>query len=233
MGVTILWVVRAWPRERAFLTATDAAPRVAIRCSARRTPRELDKVEVRFQPGPAILVKIGEILLNVAEANQIPLEAGCRMGMCGADPVRIVEGLDNLSARTLTERGTLERLGLDAQHRLACIARVEGGVTVAAAGAEIRDGAAAGAPSEAAVISSAAQRVVVVGGGVAGVTAAIELRRVAPATEIILLGGEPYDFYNRMALGRLIDESTSIDKLRMMPRDWHAQKGIKFVRGTT
>jgi nitrite reductase (NADH) large subunit len=232
LGVTIVWTMRAWPRERAFLTATDAAPRVADTVLRAAKAARTDKVEVRFQSGPAILVKVGEILLNVAEANQIPIEAGCRMGMCGADPVRVIDGLDNLSASTLTERGTLERLGLDTQHRLACIARVEGGVTVAAAGAEMRDGTDAGASSEAAVISTAAQRIVVVGGGVAGVTAAIELRRVAPATEIVLLGGEPYDFYNRMALGRLIDESTSIDKLRMMPRDWHAQKGIKFVRGT-
>jgi nitrite reductase (NADH) large subunit len=232
LGVSIVWVIRAWPREHAFLTATDAAPRVSETLLSAANAARSDKVEVRFHPGPAVLVKLGEILLNVAEANQIPIEAGCRMGMCGADPVRIVEGLDNLSATTLTERGTLERLGLGTQHRLACIARVQGGVTVETASEELQDAIDAEAPSDIQVISTEAQRLVIVGGGVAGVTAAIELRRVAPLAEIILIGGEPYDFYNRMALGKLIDETTSIDKLRLMPRDWHAQKGITFVRGT-
>jgi nitrite reductase (NADH) large subunit len=225
-----LWLVRAWPRERAFLAATAAAPRVAdtvLRAAKART----DRVEVRFQPGPAILAKAGETLLTVAEANQISIETGCRMGMCGADPVRVLAGADNLSNVSVTEKATLGRLGLGAQHRMACVAHVHGPVTVAAAGAEEGDLSADGAAQDGDLISKAPLRVVVVGGGVAGVTAAIEMRRIAPASDVTILGDEPYDFYNRMALGKLIDETSSIDKLRMMPRDWHSTKSIKFMRG--
>ena len=37
-------------------------------------------------------------LLDIAEASQVPIESGCRMGMCGSDPVRVLEGADNISA---------------------------------------------------------------------------------------------------------------------------------------
>ena len=44
-----------------------------------------------------MLAKGGQSLLEVAEANQVNMEAGCRMGMCGADPVRVTAGMENLS----------------------------------------------------------------------------------------------------------------------------------------
>lgn len=54
--------------------------------------------------------KKGDKLLDIAEASQVPIEHGCRMGMCGSDPVRIIEGEENLSAMRSAERRTLERL---------------------------------------------------------------------------------------------------------------------------
>ena len=41
-----------------------------------------------------------------------PIEAGCRMGVCGADPVAVLDGMENLSPVGDDERATLERLGL-------------------------------------------------------------------------------------------------------------------------
>ena len=51
------------------------------------------------------------------------------MGVCGADPVCVKHGMENLSAITDDERSTLERLGLAENTRMACCARVQGPVT--------------------------------------------------------------------------------------------------------
>jgi hypothetical protein len=47
------------------------------------------------------------------------------------------------------------------------------------------------------------RRVVVIGAGVAGVTAAEEIRGALAQAELALIGDEPYAFYNRMAITRL------------------------------
>ena len=59
------------------------------------------------------------------------IESGCRMGICGADPVAIKDGMDCLSGISDDEKATLERLGLAPNTRMACCARVEGPVSVA------------------------------------------------------------------------------------------------------
>jgi len=75
------------------------------------------EVSVGFRSGPTVMAKVGDKLLDIAEASQVPIESGCRMGMCGSDPVRVVEGEDNLSAMRSAERRTLERLDLGAACR--------------------------------------------------------------------------------------------------------------------
>jgi thioredoxin reductase/ferredoxin len=74
----------------------------------------------------------GMFICEVAEDNGITIEAECRGGACGSDPVRIVSGMENLSAKTDLEKRTLEDLcGLeDPACRLACMAKVNGPVTV-------------------------------------------------------------------------------------------------------
>jgi nitrite reductase (NADH) large subunit len=89
------------------------------------------QAEVRFAAGPTVLARPGESLLKVAEAHQVPLRSGCRMGLCGADPVRIIAGDENLSPPSAAEQATLRRLGLPPECRMACSARVRGPVTVA------------------------------------------------------------------------------------------------------
>jgi ferredoxin len=88
------------------------------------------EVSVAFRPGPTVMARLGDKLLDIAEASQVPIESGCRMGMCGSDPVRIVEGDENLSAVRSAERRTLERLDLGTGCRMACVARVQGPVVV-------------------------------------------------------------------------------------------------------
>jgi nitrite reductase (NADH) large subunit len=165
------------------------------------------------------------------------MESGCRMGMCGSDPVRIVEGEGNLSAMRSAERRTLERLGLGTGCRMACVARVQGPVVVDPhPPLETSERLAGEEPERPAVRTDAAlqraiRRVVVVGAGVAGVTAIEELRRTLAGAELTLIGNEPYPFYNRMAVTRLVSESASIESLYLNPRDWAESRRVDYRHG--
>jgi nitrite reductase (NADH) large subunit len=75
------------------------------------------------------------------------------------------------------------------------------------------------------------RRVVVVGAGVAGVTAAEEVRKALPDAELTLVGDEPYAFYNRMGITRLVSESVSIESLYLNRRDWAESRRIDYRRG--
>jgi nitrite reductase (NADH) large subunit len=238
--LTVVWFLRALPRERLFLGAAPTAPTRDADLVLRVYDEDrAEKVEVAFTPGPTVLAKGGETLLEVAEANQVNMEAGCRMGMCGADPVRITAGMENLSPVSSAERATLERLGLPAECRMACSAHVQGPVTVVPTAdlsavqeeSTAPEGDATTTPGFA--ISEDVRRVVVIGAGAAGVNAAVEVRKLHPEGEITLLGDEPYDFYNRMAIGKLVSEATAIDKLYLMPRDWAAARRIRYLRGVS
>jgi len=195
------------------------------------------EISVGFQPGPTVLAKVGEKLLDIAEASQVPIESGCRMGMCGSDPVRVLEGEENLSPMRSAERRTLERLGLGAGCRMACVSRVQGPVVIdprpglEGPTASDADGKPPLVVSADHALRQAIRRVVVVGAGVAGVTAAEELRRALPDAELTLVGEEPYDFYNRMAITRLVSESASIDSLYLNRRDWAQSRRVDFRRG--
>src|SRR5215208_7646835 len=195
------------------------------------------EVSVAFKPGPTVRAKIGDKLLDIAEASQVPLESGCRMGMCGSDPVRIIEGAENLSPVRSAERRTLERLGVAGDCRMACVSRLQGPVIVdpqplLAEPAE-RDGEEATPPVVVAdrSLQQAIRNVVILGAGAGGVTAAEEHRRALPDTHLTLIGDEPYDFYNRMAITRLVSESASIDSLYLNRRDWAESRRIEYRRG--
>ena len=41
-------------------------------------------------------------LLEIAERAGKDIEAGCRMGVCGADPIAVLDGAACLSSRTRT-----------------------------------------------------------------------------------------------------------------------------------
>jgi len=195
------------------------------------------EVSVAFAGGPTVLAKVGDKLLDIAEASQVPIESGCRMGMCGSDPVKIVEGEENLSAIRSAERRTLERLGLGAGCRMACVSRVQGPVVVDPRPELEAPLEEAGADAPRLTVGAddalrhAIRRVVVVGAGVGGVTAAEELRRALPDAELTLIGDEPYPFYNRMAVSRLVSESASIESLYLNRRDWPESRRIDYRRG--
>ncbi len=75
----------------------------------------------------------GQTLCEVAEAHGIPINAECHSGICGSDPIRVLAGTENLAAPAADQESeTLEDLcDLEAgDHRLACMARIKGPVTV-------------------------------------------------------------------------------------------------------
>ena len=133
------WVVRTYAKERAFdKQQAGGRPRVkpladlaAGRSMASHRALNAGAPEVTFEPeGKHVVAKPGMTLLEAAEAGGLPIESGCRMGVCGADPVCVSDGMENLSAISDDERSTLDRLGLADTTRMACCARVQGPVTM-------------------------------------------------------------------------------------------------------
>jgi len=162
----------------------------------------------------------GSTLLESVERHGLPIEAGCRMGMCGSDPVCVSGGAEHLSPIGDEERATLERLGLAANTRMACSARISGPVSISltperagAVALDVVDGAQAGDPS--------IESVVVIGNGIAGVTAADHIRRRHPACTIDVVARERYHLYNRMAITRLIYGRSALQSLFLMPEQWY------------
>ncbi len=111
------WVVRTYAKERAF--AAQAAPAkpsaepvidlAAGRSMASHRALNAGAPEVTFEPeGKHVVAKPGMTLLEAAEAAGLPIESGCRMGVCGADPVCVSDGMEHLS-------GDLRRRALDAR----------------------------------------------------------------------------------------------------------------------
>ncbi|MCG8458727.1 MAG: FHA domain-containing protein, partial [Holophagales bacterium] len=89
---------------------------------------------ITFQPGGrTVPVLPGQTILEAAEAHGVEVQAECRAGICGSDPLRILSGGEHLeSGPEDGEAETLEDLcGLEpGPCRLACVARVKGPVVV-------------------------------------------------------------------------------------------------------
>ncbi len=219
LALTVEWLRRTFAKERVFLErqGLPTPPRVAR--LGRGARRALDGgPEVAFEDGPRIVAKPGTPLLDLAESADQPIEAGCRMGVCGADPVSVISGMENLSPIAGDEKATLERLGLDpALNRMACCARVQGPVTVSTTPRRDSNVVVAIAfPFDPDV-----RRVVVVGNGIAGVTAADHVRRRHPDCAIDVVAAEPHPLYNRMGISRLIYGRSAMVGLHLLPDAWY------------
>jgi NADPH-dependent 2,4-dienoyl-CoA reductase/sulfur reductase-like enzyme/ferredoxin len=226
------WVLRTYAKERAF-AAQAAAPAVkplaalaaASRSMASHRALRSGAPEVTFAPeGKRVVAKPGMTLLEAAEAGGLPIESGCRMGVCGADPVCVTDGMEHLSAISDDERSTLERLGLADNTRMACCARVQGPVTMSLEPEQPQK------PSLSRIANfsfdRSIERVVVLGNGIAGVTAADHVRRRHPLAQIDLVAEEPHHLYNRMGISRLIYGRSAMQGLYLNPEKWYDQHGI-------
>jgi NADPH-dependent 2,4-dienoyl-CoA reductase/sulfur reductase-like enzyme/ferredoxin len=173
-------------------------------------------------------------LLEGIQAAGLKINFGCRAGVCGADPVAICEGHDNLEPAGDEELATLRRLGLEGRARLACMCAVKGPVLIDRDPLSAPAAATAAAPAAPRVdraLEAGLKRVVIVGDGVAGMGVADALRRASPSVRIDIVGNEPHDFYNRMGIGRLIYDGEGMSALRLVPEDWAARQDIVVWRG--
>ncbi len=176
-------------------------------------------------------------LLEAIEGAGLQLNFGCRAGVCGADAVAVCEGGEHLSPPGEDELATLRRLGLEGRARLACMCTVRGPVLID------RDPHSAAAPKSPGVVSAAwrpavdkalqagIERVVIIGNGVAGMGVAEALRRHSPSLQIDVVGNEPFAFYNRMGIGRLVYGSAALEGLLLVPSDWPDKQRVTVHRG--
>ncbi|MUL67828.1 hypothetical protein BOO86_25375 [Mycobacterium sp. CBMA 234] len=225
-ALTLWWLARTRVSELQFAYVTGARsepvllnpPKMPARAGA-----ETSAVRVRFESGSEpVGADIGMSLLDVAESSGQAIEAGCRMGVCGADPVSIVEGMSCLSAAEADELKTLNRLGLGKSSRMACCARIQGGEVTVSLTPE-RAGTTASRPVS---FDRSIVSIVVIGNGIAGVTAADFLRRGHPDCEIHLVGAEPHGLYNRMGISRLVYGRSAMQGLYLLPEQWYDEHGV-------
>lgn len=184
--------------------------------------------------GSEFAARSDQTILEAMEEAGMAIDYGCRSGLCGADPVGIVDGHERLSAVGNEERATLRRLGLEGRARLACCARPSGPVTID------RDPRSVPAPAPEVPLGPPVDlaqelgiaRVLVIGNGVAGITLAETLRSASASVGITLIADEPHHFYNRMAIGRVIYSASSMDGMYLVPDDWYKSNRITVFLNT-
>jgi nitrite reductase (NADH) large subunit len=227
--LTLIWIIRTYAAGRRFEQEASGRPvlvqvgRAAARALATRAKRSF--VQVRFAPDDtAVDVEVGTSLLDAAERAGQQIEAGCRMGVCGADPVAVIDGTAALTPPDEDEQKTLRRLGYAAKTRMACCARVmSGSVRVALAP---QPGEQASAGQRPAAYDRSLMSAVVIGNGIAGVTAADVLRRGHPDCEIHLVGSEAQVLYNRMGIYRLVYGRSAMQGLYLLDESWYDEHAI-------
>ncbi len=227
-SLTILWIYRTYTKETRFAKELAGNGPTEVRIgtaglSAHQRSSAGDRPEVHFvADGRRILAKANCSILETAEASDIKIESGCRMGVCGADPICIEEGMESLSPLGREERATIERLGLSAETtRMACCARVQGPVSVSFTPQRAK------APVLKEPADPSIKSVVIIGNGIAGVTAADQVRRRHPDTKIHVIGRERHHLYNRMGIARLIYGQSAMSGLYLQPDSWYADQKIQ------
>jgi len=226
--LTAIWIARSYAKEPKFVGQLVPTEDIRITRGAANALRQAvkrDQYEIIFMPEEKrVLAEPGRSLLEIAEKSGLPIEPGCRMGVCGADPVAILSGIETLSEVKDDERSTLDRLGLGAGARMACMARISGSVTMTMDLTQAKEAAADRVGDFS--FDPDVRRVVIIGNGIAGVTAADYIRRYHPDCEIHLVGRESHHLYNRMAITRLIYGRSAMNGLYLQPDSWYEEKRI-------
>ena len=222
--LSLFWIARTYVKGRQYseeAASRPALPVIQISPRAAKVAKQAAVAsgpEVRFtgsdKPAQA---QIGMSLLALAERESQPIEAGCRMGVCGADPVAVLDGGGCLSSADEDELNTLRRLGFADNTRMACVARIQSGpVTVSLTPEPGNPRSGAVTDFDRSIVS-----VVVLGNGIAGVTAADFVRRGHPDCEIHVVGSESHVLYNRMGISRLVYGRSAMQGLYLLPEQWY------------
>jgi len=228
-------MTRALGTEAAYGRALSSAHQLRVPESARLGERAAGdgKPEVTERSsGRVFALAPGQSLLEGLEDAGIKIDYGCRMGLCGADPVSIAAGAENLEPPGPEESATLRRLGLEGRARLACACRVKGPVTIDLDVRKTRGAPAIAPPQEDLAEKAGVKRVVIIGNGVAGMAAAETLRRLSPSCAIEVVAGESQHYYNRMSIGRVVYGRTAMDGLQLLPDEWFERNKVEVSRNT-
>lgn len=238
-----LFIVAIW--NQSVYDAAAAEAEAVAKAQGARSGHEIRS------PDGVLHAREGQTLLEALQGGGFDLQANCRAGLCGSDAVRIVSGMDNLSPPTADELATLRRFGHGADMRLACSCRVQGPIEIAPASSTVPPRAAATAPGgglqaarlDLALRRNAARkppsddpalrlgiaRVVIIGNGVAGATAAQELRKASPSVALTIVSTERDRLYNRMALNKIVAGQCERGDLVMQEDDWNMTLGVDVV----
>jgi len=148
--------------------------------------------------------------------------------MCGADPIAIVDGMENLSPPSDDELATLRRLGLEGRARMACVCKATGGEVTIDLAMDPNDLPEPPPPADQTDWGeeTGIQKIVIIGNGTTGMAAADEVRRLSASAKIDVIARENHPFYNRMAIGRLLYGRTGLEDLYLMAPEWYAKKEI-------
>lgn len=88
-------------------------------------------------------------------------------------------------------------------------------------------------PSTGVVGGSAGRTYVIVGNGIAGTTAAEQIRKVDASASITLVTNEPYSLYNRIALPPFLKKKIAQQKVTIKTVAWHEDRKIDLVLEST
>jgi ferredoxin len=125
---------RPAPAPAAPAPPAPAPPAAAPPAAAAPAPAAAAGPGVTFQHvGRHVPCTKGQTIGKVAEEAGVMHEFDCWRGLCGVDPIEILDGAGNLSEPTPEERETLQVRcdQLEAgRYRLACVTRVQGPVTI-------------------------------------------------------------------------------------------------------
>jgi nitrite reductase (NADH) large subunit len=228
-ALALFWIARTYVKGRQYEDEVAARPVLPVIQISPRAKKVAEKVaettgpEVQFVgTGKTASADSGMSLLALAEREKQPIEAGCRMGVCGADPVAVREGGGCLTPADEDELNTLRRLGFAENTRMACVARIQSGpITVSLTPDP-------GTPQQDRVseYDRSIVSVVVLGNGIAGVTAADFVRRGHPDCEIHVVGSESHVLYNRMGISRLVFGRSAMQGLYLLPEQWYDEHQI-------
>ncbi|HVV38679.1 MAG TPA: FAD-dependent oxidoreductase [Acidimicrobiales bacterium] len=226
-AASVVWLSRTFAKEKEYLR--EVAPAHAVipveAVTARRREAAGEPV-VDIEPeGVTVAAPVGTSLLELVERAGLSIEAGCRMGVCGSDPVAVLDGGDSLSPLRTQEADTIARLGLGGATRMACMARVNGDCRVSLDAQSADAGPVPEVPAGF-ELDDTVRSVVVIGNGIGGSSAVDHLRRLNPDCELHVVAAEPRRLYNRMAITRLVYGRSAMHGLFLLPEDWYDKHNV-------
>ena len=182
--------------------------------------------------GMQLLMRPGQSLLDALEEADLPIMPGCRMGMCGSDPVVVTDGIDNLDPPDENELNTLRRLGLEGKARLACCCKPKAGISIDLEADPARQTFEPDKEGNESELLDNRMQIIIVGNGIAGISTAESIRKQDSDCRIILITQESYHFYNRMGLEKVLYGRTAMQGLYLMKKEWYERNKIDFWLNT-